>query len=68
MNEDPEHLFPADDGLFEETFSADNTYRVSGQNITIHQYYCANLGVAASVWDSVSYFINITICMIQKVL
>ncbi|XP_048038071.1 EEF1A lysine methyltransferase 3-like isoform X2 [Megalobrama amblycephala] len=52
MNEDPEHLFPADDGLFEETFSADSTYRVSGQNIRIHQYYCANLGVAASVWDS----------------
>ncbi|XP_067244869.1 EEF1A lysine methyltransferase 3-like [Chanodichthys erythropterus] len=52
MTEDPEHLFPADDGLFEETFSADSTYRVSGQNIRIHQYYCANLGVAASVWDS----------------
>ncbi|KAL1265167.1 hypothetical protein QQF64_003194 [Cirrhinus molitorella] len=49
---DAEHIFPAEDGLFEETFSTDNTYRVHGLNITIHQDYSANLGVAASVWDS----------------
>ncbi|XDV52276.1 hypothetical protein PO909_021027 [Leuciscus waleckii] len=53
MNADPElSLFPEDCRLFEDSFSAENTYRVSGQNITIHQYYCANLGVSASVWDS----------------
>ncbi|KAG1934371.1 EEF1A lysine methyltransferase 3-like [Pimephales promelas] len=45
-------MFPADSRLFEDSFSAENTYRVSGQNITIHQYYCANLGVSASVWES----------------
>ncbi|XP_056099074.1 EEF1A lysine methyltransferase 3-like [Rhinichthys klamathensis goyatoka] len=53
MNGDPEFsMFPADSRLFEDSFSAENTYRVSGQNITIHQHYCANLGVSASVWDS----------------
>lgn len=57
MNADPElSLFPADCRLFEDSFSAENTYRVSGHNITIHQYYCANLGVSASVWDSVSLY------------
>ncbi|KAL1262365.1 hypothetical protein QQF64_007630 [Cirrhinus molitorella] len=55
---DAEHIFPAEDGLFEETFSTDNTYRVHGLNITIHQDYSANLGVAASVWDSGSYLLN----------
>ncbi|XP_016101762.1 protein-lysine methyltransferase METTL21B-like isoform X3 [Sinocyclocheilus grahami] len=49
---DAAHIFPAEDGLFEETFSTDNTYRVHGLNITIHQDYSASLGVAASVWDS----------------
>ncbi|XP_067287224.1 EEF1A lysine methyltransferase 3-like [Pseudorasbora parva] len=52
MSADPELVFPAEDGLFEETFSAQNTYRVCGQKITILQNYCANLGVSASVWDS----------------
>ncbi|XP_077097993.1 EEF1A lysine methyltransferase 3-like [Siphateles boraxobius] len=53
MSADPEFsVFPADSRLFDDSFSAKNTYRVSGQNITIHQYYCANLGVSASVWDS----------------
>jgi len=49
-------MFPADSRLFEDSFSAENTYRVSGQNITIYQYYCANLGVSASVWESVSLY------------
>ncbi|KAK7128304.1 hypothetical protein R3I93_020798 [Phoxinus phoxinus] len=53
MNADPElSMFPADCRLFEDSFSEENTYRVSGQNITIRQIYCANLGVSASVWDS----------------
>ncbi len=55
---DAEHIFPAEDGLFEDTFSTENTYRVHGLNITIHQDYSASLGVAASVWDSVSYYYN----------
>ncbi|XP_058648403.1 uncharacterized protein LOC131549862 isoform X3 [Onychostoma macrolepis] len=49
---DAAHIFPAEDGLFEETFSTDNTYRVHGLNVTIRQDYSARLGVAASVWDS----------------
>ncbi|XP_043107477.1 EEF1A lysine methyltransferase 3-like [Puntigrus tetrazona] len=52
MTGDAEHVFPAEDGLFEETFGAENTYRVHGLDFRIRQDYSARLGVSASVWDS----------------
>lgn len=54
MNGDEEDIFPADDDLFEETFSADCVYKFCGEEFKINQAFSANLGVAAPVWDAVS--------------
>lgn len=54
MNGDEEDVFPVDDDLFEETFSADCVYKFCGEEFKINQAFSANLGVAARVWDSVS--------------
>ncbi|KAM6979446.1 EEF1A lysine methyltransferase 3-like [Aplochiton taeniatus] len=45
-------LFPADDGLFADTFSENNRYEFCGQELNISQVFSANLGVAAPVWDA----------------
>ncbi|XP_056131216.1 EEF1A lysine methyltransferase 3-like [Lampris incognitus] len=47
-----EDLFPADDGLFADTFSEDSVYKFFGQEVKISQKFGANLGVAAPVWDA----------------
>ncbi|XP_028854992.1 EEF1A lysine methyltransferase 3-like [Denticeps clupeoides] len=52
MNSNKEYVFPADDDLFEETFSADAVYTFCGQEFKINQAFGANLGVAAPVWDA----------------
>lgn len=52
MNGDQEDTFPADDDLFEETFSANCVYKFCGEEFTISQAFSANLGVAAPVWDA----------------
>lgn len=54
MNEEEEDIFPADDDLFDETFSADCVYTFCGEELKINQAFSANLGVAAPVWDAVS--------------
>lgn len=53
MNGEVEDPFPVDDCLFEETFSNDIVYNVSGQELRIRQVFGANLGVAAPVWEAV---------------
>ncbi|KAG5274869.1 hypothetical protein AALO_G00141040 [Alosa alosa] len=52
MNEDQENIFPVDDDLFDETFSADCVYTFCGEEFKINQAFSANLGVAAPVWDA----------------
>ncbi|XP_062401461.1 EEF1A lysine methyltransferase 3-like [Sardina pilchardus] len=52
MYEDQEDIFPVDDDLFDETFSADCVYRFCGEEFKINQAFSANLGVAAPVWDA----------------
>lgn len=52
MNGEVEDPFPVDDCLFEETFSNDIVYNVSGQELRIRQVFGANLGVAAPVWEA----------------
>lgn len=54
MNGNEEDVFPADDDLFEDTFSADCVYKFCGEEFKINQAFSANLGVAAPVWDAVS--------------
>ncbi|XP_024126127.1 EEF1A lysine methyltransferase 3 [Oryzias melastigma] len=47
--EDP---FPADDGLFSETFSQEVVYTLMSEQLKITQVFGANLGVAAPVWEA----------------
>ncbi|RVE72724.1 hypothetical protein OJAV_G00041000 [Oryzias javanicus] len=44
--------FPADDGLFSETFSQEVVYTLMGEQLKITQVFGANLGVAAPVWEA----------------
>lgn len=48
--EDP---FPADDGLFSESFSQEVVFTFMGEQLKISQVFGANLGVAAAVWEAV---------------
>ncbi|XP_030633685.1 EEF1A lysine methyltransferase 3-like [Chanos chanos] len=50
--EEQDDVFPVEDDLFEETFSADCAYKFCGQEFHINQAFSANLGVAAPVWDA----------------
>lgn len=66
--EDP---FPADDGLFSETFSQEVVYTLMGEQLKITQVFGANLGVAAPVWEAVRArsghlikWIRLTFCFI----
>ncbi|XP_029357710.1 EEF1A lysine methyltransferase 3 isoform X1 [Echeneis naucrates] len=45
--------FPADDGLFADTFSLEDRYNVCGEELKIRQLFGAKLGVAAPVWEAV---------------
>ncbi|XP_004069302.1 EEF1A lysine methyltransferase 3 [Oryzias latipes] len=47
--EDP---FPADDGLFSESFSQEVVFTFMGEQLKISQVFGANLGVAAAVWEA----------------
>ncbi|XP_029357711.1 EEF1A lysine methyltransferase 3 isoform X2 [Echeneis naucrates] len=44
--------FPADDGLFADTFSLEDRYNVCGEELKIRQLFGAKLGVAAPVWEA----------------
>lgn len=50
---DEDDPFPADDGLFADTFSHVNVYKLLGEELKIQQFFGANLGVAATVWEAV---------------
>lgn len=59
--------FPADDGLFADTFSQDIDYTLWGQQLRIKQLFGANLGVASTVWDAVSLQIHTVQSVRQRV-
>ncbi|KAK7915645.1 hypothetical protein WMY93_011406 [Mugilogobius chulae] len=44
--------FPGGGLSFEETFSSDSVYNLSGHELRIKQLFGARLGVAAPVWDA----------------
>ncbi|KAL4655582.1 protein-lysine methyltransferase METTL21B [Arapaima gigas] len=53
MNEElDDTVFPVEDGLFADSFSAESVYRFGEQELKINQMFGANLGVAAPVWDA----------------
>uniref|UniRef100_A0A3B4B6V5 Uncharacterized protein n=1 Tax=Periophthalmus magnuspinnatus TaxID=409849 RepID=A0A3B4B6V5_9GOBI len=52
MNGEVDDPFPVEDCLFEETFSSDSVYNLSGHKLRIKQVFGANLGVAAPVWEA----------------
>lgn len=52
MNGEVDDPFPVEDCLFEETFSSDSVYNLSGHELRIRQVFGANLGVAAPVWEA----------------
>nr|XP_057911876.1 EEF1A lysine methyltransferase 3-like [Doryrhamphus excisus] len=49
---DEDSAFPMDACLFADTFSQDTVYKLMGQEVTIKQFFGANLGVAAPVWEA----------------
>lgn len=55
MDGDSDEVFPAEDHLFKDSFSADKTFKFFGQELMIKEVFGGNLGVAASVWDAVSF-------------
>lgn len=55
MDGDSNEVFPAEDHLFKDSFSADKTFTFFGQKFIINEVFGGNLGVAASVWDAVSF-------------
>ncbi|KAF4093747.1 hypothetical protein AMELA_G00005360 [Ameiurus melas] len=52
MDGDSNEVFPAEDHLFKDSFSADKTFTFFGQKCIINEVFGGNLGVAASVWDA----------------
>ncbi|XP_017548283.1 EEF1A lysine methyltransferase 3 [Pygocentrus nattereri] len=52
MDEEADEVFPAEDHLFEDSFSKECTFSFFGQECKINQSFSASLGVAASVWDA----------------
>ncbi|XP_072308659.1 EEF1A lysine methyltransferase 3-like [Eucyclogobius newberryi] len=52
MNGEVDDPFPVEDCLFEETFSTDSVYHLSGHELRIKQLFGAKLGVAARVWEA----------------
>ncbi|KAK1151052.1 EEF1A lysine methyltransferase 3-like [Acipenser oxyrinchus oxyrinchus] len=45
-------LFRIEDALFADTFTRENRYRFSGQELKITQTFSSNLGVAGPVWEA----------------
>ncbi|KAI4899085.1 hypothetical protein NFI96_022009 [Prochilodus magdalenae] len=52
MDDEADPVFPAEDHLFEDTFSRETSYSLCGQECRITQAFSASLGVAASVWEA----------------
>uniref|UniRef100_A0A8C6V396 EEF1A lysine methyltransferase 3 n=1 Tax=Neogobius melanostomus TaxID=47308 RepID=A0A8C6V396_9GOBI len=58
MNGEVDDPFPMEDCLFEETFSNESVYNLSGHELRIKQLFGANLGVAAPVWEAAIHLSN----------